>query len=148
MTANQVLTAPSGIRRAVLLAACAVAMLTGIWLVNMAGPVAAAHAEYRSYCNGYNAEPKGDPNDHCGSSVYAYLDSTRGWGTEHSACVNGVNTSGELIGAWQCSSGSGAKVWEYFSGSQCLRAEARNNTTGAYNHLYGEEYFPSNEYLC
>lgn len=99
-----------------------------------------AHAGLgETFCNWYNAAPYGSNGDRCGAGAYGKVISAWGVGYDHSACIDLLNTSNNLVQSWVCSTGARAETSITPNESKgCVRAQVRNNAPG-YNRLYGSQ---------
>jgi hypothetical protein len=129
------------LRRAVLRASVLIALILGVWLAS--GPIARASASVEAFCNGYLAAPYGHPGDRC-AAPYGHnpFNGVTGKGGNHSACVDALDSSGNLKFSWICSSGPNEEaIMSTCCGYGWLRGIVRNNTTGDTNHLWGWAFY-------
>ncbi len=89
------------------------------------------------FCNWYRAARWGQTGDRCTASRYMQIYVINGVGADHSACVDGLDHSNNLIQTWVCSSGPGATASMYRPDQPCMRGIVRNNTAGDTNRLWG-----------
>jgi hypothetical protein len=126
-------------RSSLLVAGALVGLLFALWAVS--GPIANASAGSAEFCGGYLAAPYGQNGDRCSDPNFHLLNGVSGKGGNHSACVDALNTSGNLITSWVCSSGANVEVSLGTCCGQTLRGIVRNNTTGDTNHLWGWDIY-------
>lgn len=128
-------------KRGLLLMATTVAAAFALIAIS---PITSANASgAEEFCNGYNAAGYGSPGDRCGASTYAIIWFASGWGYDHSACVDLLNTSNQLVQGWSCSAGAKNTVQIWPEGSKgCVRAQVRNNAAGT-NRLFGAQTWSS-----
>jgi hypothetical protein len=125
--------------RIALLLALALTVAAGLWLVS--GPISNANASVEAFCNGYLAAPYGSAGDRCSDPNFHVLNGVSGKGGNHSACVDALDTGGNLITSWVCSSGANVEVSLGTCCGRTLRGIVRNNTTGDTNHLWGWDQY-------
>lgn len=125
-------------RKGLLIAGCLAALFASLWLL---GPIARADASVEQFCNGYLAAPYGQNGDRCAAPNFHILNGVTGKGVQHSACVDALDTGGNLITSWACSSGPNVEVSLGTCCGRTLRGIVRNNTTGDTNNLYGWDLY-------
>jgi len=132
-------TAQGFSHRIALIFACALAVAAGLWLVS--GPISSASANVEAFCNGYLAAPYGQNGDRCSDPNFHLLNGVSGKGGNHSACIDALDTGGNLITNWVCTSGPNVETSLGTCCGRTLRGIVRNNTTGDTNHLWGWDQY-------
>jgi hypothetical protein len=120
----------------------AAVIYVGLPILVLLALVAAAPAADASqnFCSSYYAAPYGQNGDRCVAPDPAqYLGVVYVGSGEHSGCANALTNSGALKSGWVCTPGSDGEALHYFGFDEALRGIIRNNTTGGWTHLWGNQ---------